>query len=64
MAKGTKTGGRQREGTEARDKLIRVSSECKPDVERFRNLLDNPDMTEIAISFLNELESMSKENEN
>ena len=61
MAKGIKTGGRQTEGSEARDKLIRVSTECKPNVVRFRNLLDNPAMTETVLSALDDLEAIAKQ---
>ena len=61
MAKGVKTGGRQKEGNEARDKLIRVSSEYKPDVERFRNLLDDPNIAEIALNALADLEAIAKQ---
>lgn len=61
MAKGIKYGGRESVNGEPKTKTIAVRESVKPDVERFRNLLDDPDMTEIAISFLNHLEGMSKE---
>ena len=61
MAKGVKTGGRVPEGNDARDKLIRVTTECKPNVVRFRNLLDNPDMTETVLSALDDLEAIAKQ---
>ena len=61
MAKGIKYGGRESVNGEPKTKTIAVRESVKPDVERFRNLLDDPDIKDVAISFLNELESMSKE---
>lgn len=61
MAKGIKYGGRESVNGEPKTKTIAVRESVKDDVERFRNLLDDPDIKDAAISFLNELESMSKQ---
>ena len=61
MAKGKKTGGKPQLGDTPKDTTLRVSSELKSNVERFRNLLDIPDIRDIALHTLDTLEAMSKD---
>lgn len=60
MAKGIKTGGRQSVDGEVRNKNIKVRESVKPDVERFRDLLDDPDICDTALRFLEELEKIKQ----
>lgn len=61
MAKGIKTGGRTSVDGEPKSDVIRVKPSKRQPVERFRDLLDNPDIRDIALHALNDLEAIANQ---